>query len=73
LQDSDFSIIIWSWTTGKIWNSMTSSRATIVSIYCRLSSIVIVMRLRPDIDASHNYIDVYGALKCPIMLKQTLE
>jgi len=35
--------------------------------------IVIVLRLKPDVDASANYIDVYGALKCPGTLKSTFE
>jgi hypothetical protein len=31
------------------------------------------MRLKPDIDASSNYIDIYGALKCPSGLKPKLD
>ncbi len=41
-------------------------------IYDRLV-LVIVLRLRPDVEASTNYIDVYGAVKCPDKLRLTLE
>ena len=37
-------------------------------------AIVIVLRLKPDVETSlSNYIDVYGALKCPEKLKHTLD
>ena len=40
---------------------------------CDKLVLVIVLRLRPDVEASTNYIDVYGALKCPDKLRLTLE
>jgi hypothetical protein len=43
------------------------------SLFTNNPLIVIVLRLKPDVDASANYIDVYGALKCPGLLKSTLE
>lgn len=54
----------------RIWNSTIFFRVSTVSeIMSPYLSLVVVMRLKPDIEASSNYIDIYGALKCPTVLK----
>lgn len=53
----------------EFYDILKSLHGKCCDLYLIFGCIVVVMRLKPDVDASTNYIDVYGALRCPIKLK----